>query len=176
VTCRLARHSEQSSAGAALRTALGRLPALAGTVTLPSASLFVVAALVRTVLTPVAQSALGRVGVDSIVVDVLSFVLVAGHLLYAVVKFCVLPGACFVGGYRPVALLRVSWTVTTFQRRRAVVAVSGFVALLLLGTLLDTRPADPTSPVALFVRYGETTVVLGRSDSPSRAASGSSST
>ncbi len=144
----------------ALRTVLRRLPALVGAITVLSVGSVVGAGLVRVVITPVAKNALEPVGVDPTVVDLFSLVLIAGCLLYAVVKFCVLPEACFVGGYGPVASLRVAWTVTSLQTTRAVLAVAGFAALLVVGVVLDTTVAGPTSPVALSFRYGETTVVL----------------
>lgn len=160
VTGRAALGSHDVSPAEALRTVLRRLPAFVGAVALLGVLLLAVTLLVRVGLTPTAQSALEPVGVPPTVVDLASLVLVAGCLLYAAVKFCVLPEACFVGGYGPVASLRVSWAVTTLQTVQAVLIVAGFATLLLLGVLLDTRLASPTSPVALSFRYGDTTVVL----------------
>lgn len=144
----------------AVRTVFRRLPALVGAITLLSVMLLAVALFIRVVFTPIVQSALEPVGVAPTVVDLFSLVLIAGCFLYAVVKFCVLPEACFVGGYGPVASLRVSWTITTLQTTKAILLVAGFAALLSLGVFLDTRLANPTSPVALSFRYGDATVVL----------------
>ncbi|MFB6232754.1 MAG: hypothetical protein ABEH61_00705 [Haloarculaceae archaeon] len=144
----------------ALGTVLRRLPAFVGALAVLSAGLVALAVLIRVVLTPALQAALGPVGVDPGLVDLVSLLVIAGSLLYAVVKFCVLPEACFVGGYGPVRSLRVTWEITSLQTARAVVIVAGFAALLSLGVLLDTRLAGPTTPVALSFSYGQTTVVL----------------
>jgi len=160
VTGRAAIRGAASPPSERLWTVFRRLPAFAGAALLLAALVAAGAALLVFVLVPVARRLLVPAGVDPATVELAALALVVAWVLYALVKFCVLPEACFVGGYGPVASLRVTWTVTTLQTAKAAAIVAGFVAVLALGVVLDTQLADPASPVALSVRYGETAVVL----------------
>ncbi len=151
---------ERPSPAETLETVFRRLPALLGATLLVAGLVVAVAALVMVAIAPALQRVLAPVGVDATAVRLAALVAVVGWVLYVLVKFCVLPEACFVGGYGPVGSLRASWRVTSLHTAKAVAIVAGFVALLGLGVALDTRLGDPTSPVAVSVRYGETSVVL----------------
>ncbi len=144
----------------ALGTVFRRLPALLGATLLLAGVVAAGAAAVVGGLVPVLQRVLEPAAVDPATVRLAGLVLVVAWVVYALVKFCVLPEACFVGGYGPVASLRASWRVTTLHTAKAAAIVAGFAALLGVGVLLDTRLGDPASPVALSFRYGETAVVL----------------
>lgn len=151
---------ERVSPIATLRTVFRRLPAVVGATLLLAGIVTAGAATVMRVVVPAIQRALDPAAVGLATVRLAALVFVVVWVLYALVKFCVFPEACFVGGYGPVAALRASWRVTTLHTAKAVAIVAGFVALLGVGVLLDTQLADPASPVALSFRYGETSVVL----------------
>lgn len=91
-------------------------------------------------------------------VDAALLVAVAAALLVVLVKLCFLPEACFVGGYGPVAALRVTWSLTTVHRRKAVGLTVGLLALFVLGSLLDARIGSAARPVVLSVTLYDTTV------------------
>ena len=148
------------SAGSTLLTVLGRFPAFAGAAVLVVALLSSSGLFVARVLSQPTRAALQAAGVGTFTTEVVVLFVVAATVLYLLLKFWFVPEACFVGGYSPVGALRTSWRLTTVHRRKAILVVSGFALLLGVGVLLDTRLADPESPIALTFRYGETTVVL----------------
>jgi len=143
-----------------LVTSLRRFPAFLGAVLLVVSLLAAAGLFVVVVLPDPSRAALGAIGLDPFTIDLLLVLVLAGTIVYALVKFWFVPEACFVGGYGPVAALRASWTVTTLHRRKALLIVGGYALLLGVGVVLDTRLADPESPIVLSFRYGETTIVL----------------
>jgi len=149
-----------SSATELLGLVFSRFPSFVGAAVLIVSLLFSLGLFITVVLSEPVHVLLEWLGVQPFAVDVLLLVAVAAGLVYAVLKFWFVPEACFVGGYGPVTALKTSWRITTLRRRKAILLVVGFFLLLGVGVLLDTRFADPASPIALSVRYGETTVVL----------------
>jgi hypothetical protein len=152
-------HREPSAADA-LRTVLRRFPAFVGAAILVVALLVSVGLFVARVLSQPARVALETAGVSTFATDVVVLLAVAASVVYLLLKFWFVPEACFVGGYGPAGSLRASWRLTSLHRRKVFLVLSGFALLLGVGVALDTRLADPGSPIALSLRYGETTVVL----------------
>lgn len=142
-----------------LRAVLRRFPSLCAAAGVVLAALGGVVGAVTMLRDPVRTGATA-LGLSAVVPDVMLVLFVAAVVLYALVKFCFLPEACFVGGYGPVAALRASWGATAVHRERAIRIAGGFALLLAVGVALDSQFADPTRPVALAVRYRETTVAV----------------
>jgi hypothetical protein len=143
----------------AVRVVLRRFPAFCVAVCVVLAALGGVVGAVTALRAP-ARAAAAAVGVTPVVANAVLFLAVAGVVLYALLKCCFLPEACFVGGYGPVGALRASWAVATVHRSKALRVVAGFALLLAVGVAVDAQFADPTRPVTLSVRYGETVVAL----------------
>lgn len=152
-------HSQPSSV-AALGVVVRRLPAFLGAVLVILGVLVTVGLTLAFLLPPAAELLLDPIGVDAFTIELLVLVFTAASLVYLLVKWCFVPEACFVGGYGPLAAIRVSWRLTSVHRKKAVLIVFGFGALLALGIVLDTQLAAAGTPVALTVQVGETTVVL----------------
>lgn len=150
----------EPSAADALRTVLRRFPAFAGAAILVVALLASVGLFVTRVLSGPARAALETAGTSGFATDVVVLLAVAASILYLLLKFWFVPEACFVGGYGPAGALRASWRLTSLHRRKVLLVLTAFALLLGVGVALDTRLADPGSPIALSLRYGETTVVL----------------
>jgi hypothetical protein len=148
------------SPASALRTVFRRFPAFAGAALLVVALLGSTGLFVARVLSRPVRAALQAAGASAFTTDVVVLLAVAASVLYLLLKFWFVPEACFVGGYGPASALRTSWQVTTLHRRKAFLVVAGFALLLGVGVALDTRLANPESPIALTIRYGETTIVL----------------
>jgi hypothetical protein len=103
---------------------------------------------------------LGHLGVGTgVVLDV--GLLVAAVLcgLGVLVKCCFVPEACFVGGYGPIAAVRMSWRLTTVHRRKALVLTAGLAALFAVSALLELGEASGR-PVILSMTLGSTTVSI----------------
>ena len=144
----------------ALVTVLRRLPSFLGAVTVALVALFAVGFVVVTVLGPALERIAETVGTDPSIADFVVLFLLVSLVVYALLKCCFLPEACFVGGYGPLASLRVSWTITSVHTAKAVLLVAGFVALLAAGVVLDTQLAGAGAPLVLSFELGETTVVV----------------
>lgn len=146
----------------ALSVVVRRLPAFVGTFALAVGGILVVVLGINFVLEPVVRSTVDAFGGDSsaVVVDFGFLFVTIVVVLYALVKICFLPEACFVGGYGPVEALRASWSITSLHRTKAVIITAGFLLLLGIGVLLDVSLATPERPVVLSVRYEETTIAL----------------
>lgn len=159
---RMSLAKEEASPGLPLvasKRVLRRLPAFLGAVAIVVVACTVVAfsaVVARDPLSTVAET----VGVSAVVAESFLLAVLICIFLSVLVKFCFLPEACFVGGYGPINALQSSWRITTVHTKKAVGIVAGFVFLLGIGVVFDTQFADPSSPVALSVRYQETTVVL----------------
>lgn len=144
----------------ALRVVLRQLPPFVGAVTVVVVTVSLAGVAVVTLL-PRALGWLGDVtGVDPIFADLATLFVLAVLVMYALLKCCFLPEACFIGGYGPLASVRVSWQITSLHTGKAVLIVAGFVGLFALGVVLDTQFAGSSTPVALSFELGETTVVL----------------
>lgn len=148
------------SPSTALVTVLRRLPAFVGAVAVALATLFAVGFVVVTVLSPGLEHVAETVGVNPSTADFVTLFLLVSLVVYALLKCCFLPEACFVGGYGPLASLRVSWTITSVHTEKAVLLVGGFVTLLAVGVALDTQLTGAGAPLVLSFELGETTVVV----------------
>jgi hypothetical protein len=155
----LARDGSSRGPLDALWVVLRRLPTVCVAAAVVVAGLGVVVGLTTALRVPV-RTGLATLGVPPVVTDGVLVLAVVVVVLYALTNCCFLPEACFVGGYGPVAALRVSRAVATVHRGRALRVVAGFVLLLAVGVAVDLRFADPARPVTLAVRYRETTVAL----------------
>lgn len=113
-------------------------------------------------VSPAINAVLPAIGLADLAtaVDAALLVAVAAAMLAVLVKLCFLPEACFVGGYGPIAALRVTWSVTTVHRRKAVALTVGLLALFALGTLLDAGFRSAARPVVLSVTLYDTTVPI----------------
>lgn len=151
---------ERLSTSAALRRLGRRLPAFLGAGLLAGGVLGAFVLLVTDGLAGPVRATLRSLGSDPLLAQAAVLVGLAAGLVYLVTKLWFLPEACFVGGYGPLAALRVSWRVATLRRTKALALVGGFALLLGLGVLFDTHLADPGSPVVLSLSVRETTVVL----------------
>ena len=144
----------------ALAVVFRRLPAFIGAVTAVIATLAIAGFAVVTLL-PRALTWAGDVtGVDPVFVDLATLFVLAVFVVYVLLKCCFVPEACFIGGYGPLASIRVSWTITSLHTTKAALILAGFVGLLAVGVALDTQFAGSSTPVALSFELGETTVVL----------------
>lgn len=148
------------SAAGVIRNVAERLPALAGALLFLTGIATVAVLGAVNALAPVVSEVARFVGVPVLVGDVAGLLAAAAALFVLSVKFVFVPDACFVGGYGPLSSLWVSWELTTVHRRRVLVLVGGFVCLLGLGVVVNTQLRDPNSPLALTIRYRETTLVL----------------
>jgi hypothetical protein len=149
-----------TSMSGALLTVLRRFPAFAGATLLIVALLGSVGLFVARVLSRPIRLLLRTAGAGAFAAELAVLVAVAASIVYLLLRFWFVPEACFIGRYGPVSALTTSWRLTTVHRRKAILIVAGFGLLLGVGIALDTQLADPESPVALSIRYGETTVVL----------------
>jgi hypothetical protein len=160
VVGREALGGRQPSPVEALRVVFRRVPAFLGAVLVVLTILATSSLLVVLVLSPAATQLLEPAGVDAVTVEIATLFGLAGILVSVLIKSVFVPEACFIGGYGPVESFRVSWTITTVHRAKVALIVAGFAVLLGVGVLLDTHLADPASPVALTLQFGDTTVVL----------------
>lgn len=151
---------EQEPSRPALRTLTRRFPAFIGAFVLVSLLLLALVGLIRELLAGPLRVALESIGFSPVVVDTLLLLVLAGGILYVLIKFCFVPEACFAGGYGPLSALRVSWTITTLHRTKAAAIVGGFAVLLSVGILLDTGLTGARSPAMLAFSYGESRIVL----------------
>lgn len=157
---RVALRRRRGTSVSALGRLLRRLPAFLVAVALLAGGLLVFVIVVTAGLAGPIRDGLQAVGFSRLASDGVVLIVLAAGIVYVVTKLWFLPEACFVGGYGPVASLRVSWAVATLHRVKALALVAGFVGLLGLGVLFETHLSDPSSPLALTLTYRETTVVL----------------
>lgn len=146
----------------ALETVARRIPAFVGAFALVALALVGIVLFVAVGLATAIEVGLGAVGatVESAAIDVGLLLFAAALLTAALVKFCFVPEACFVGGYGPVASIRASWQLTSLHRRKAIVLTAGLFALFGVGLLLDTQFAATDRPVVLSITFEETTVAI----------------
>jgi len=155
----LAREHRPAGAVESLRLVVSRFPQFCVAVAVVVSGIAAIAVLATALRSPL-DAVVVAAGLPPVVADGVLLAAVAGVVLFALLKFCFLPEACFVGGYGPLEALRVSWTISTVRRETAIRIVGGFVVLLALGVAVDVHFADPTRSLTLSVRYRETTVVL----------------
>lgn len=148
------------TARSALTLVVRRLPAFVGATLFIIAVFAAMALFVRTVGSPVARAGLGAVGLEPVTVDLALLVLLAGSIVYVLIRLCFVPEACFVGGYGPLDSVRVSWTLTNLRPRTAAALVAGYGLLLAAGVFLDQSFAGSNQPVLLSFRYHDTVIVL----------------
>lgn len=144
----------------AIRTVSRHFPAFIGAFVLIGLLLLALVAVIQQVLAGPLRVALQSIGMSPVVVDTLLLLVLAGGILYFLIKFCFVPEACFAGGYDPLSALRVSWTITTLHRTKAAAIVGGFAVLLSAGILLDTGLTGARRPAMLAFNYGESRIVL----------------
>ena len=157
---RAALGGHRLSPSAALRRLARRLPAFLAAGVLAGGALGAFVWLVTAWLAGPVRTGLGSLGAAPLAGEVVVLVGLAAGTVYLVTKLWFLPEACFVGGYGPIAALRVSWHVASLRRAKVLALVGGFGLLLGLGVLFDARVAAPDSPVVLSLTVRETTVVL----------------
>lgn len=114
---------------AALRTAIVRLPAVGGAVVV--SGVVVLATVAVAVVLDLALTAAGVPTSEWQSTAVLAVFYLAAAAV--VIKCCLVPEACFVGGYGPIEAVRTSWAITSFHRWKVVAATAGLVALLVVG-------------------------------------------
>ncbi|SDJ97085.1 hypothetical protein SAMN05216226_11346 [Halovenus aranensis] len=144
----------------ALRLALVRLPAFLGAAFALVLGIALFTVFVVSVVLPAARTLTSTAGVDPVVADFGALAVLVLAVVYALLKSCFVPEACFVGGYGPLDSVRVSWRLTGVHRLKVAFVLAGFVALLALGTALDTTLAGSDAPVALSFEFNDTTVVI----------------
>lgn len=147
-------------ADSALRVVVGRLPQFVGAVLAIVSGLVAVGLLIVLLLSPVVQWGTTAVGVDPMVADLGILGILVVSVVYALLKCCFVPEACFVGGYGPLDAIRVSWTITSVHTAKAVAIFGGFSVLLAVGVLFETQLGGAGAPLALTIEVGETEVVL----------------
>lgn len=152
--------NESPTPGSAVRTVFRRLPAFFGAVLAVVLLLVLLVALVVSVLSPSGRWVATVTGTDPVLVELGALFLTVVLVVYTLLKAAFVPEACFIGGYGPLASVRVSWRITSVHRFKAILILAGFAALVVLGIVLDTQLAGSGAPVALSVEVGGTTVVL----------------
>lgn len=146
----------------AIRSILGRIPGFVGASLVVAGTLFAIVFVVAVGVPTAIDFVVDVLGItlESAAIDLGLVLLAAVLLTYALVKFCFVPEACFVGGYGPLSAVRASWQLTSLHRRRAIVLTLGLVALFGIGFLLDAQMAHANRPVVLSMTVADTTVAI----------------
>ncbi|MFW5957484.1 MAG: hypothetical protein ACOCQ7_03515, partial [Natronomonas sp.] len=112
------------------RLILGRIPGFVGASLVVAGTLFAIVFVVAVGASTAIDYMVDVLGItlESAAIDLGLVLLTAVLLIYALVKFCFVPEACFVGGYGPLSAVRASWQLTSLHRRRAIVLTLGLVA------------------------------------------------
>ncbi len=150
---------ERVGVGSALVVVARRLPSFVGAALAIVTGLFTLGTIVVS-LSPGMEQLAALLGTEGLFADFATLFALTGLVVYVLLKCCFVPEACFIGGYGPVESIRVSWAITSVHTLKAVLILAGFVALLAVGSALDTQLGDSAGPVALSFEIGETTVVL----------------
>lgn len=133
---------------ATARLVCARLPAVVGGLVLAAA--VVLAPLLVLVALALALEWLGVDAPAAVVVT--AFAVGSVAIAFLVVKCCLVPEAALVGRYGPLESVRASWALTSLHRRRAVLAVAGLVALVVLEVALGDVGATG-GPFTITVGY-----------------------
>lgn len=143
-------------------TIFRRIPGFLGAVLVVAGTMLVIVGFVAVGLPAGIEAGADVVGLtlESPAIDLGVVLLAALLITYALVKFCFVPEACFVGGYGTLSAVRASWQLTSLHRRRALVLTLGLVGLFGVGFLLDAQFARADRPVVLSVTVAETRVPI----------------
>lgn len=151
---------ESPPPASAVRDALTRAPSFVGACLAVLVGLSILVVLVVSILPPGLRWLTEGVGVEPMLADISTLFVLGTLIVYTLLKCCFLPEACFVGGYGSLQSVRVSWQITSVHRTKVLLILTGFVALLAVGVVLDTTLTNAGAPIALSVDVEETTIVL----------------